>query len=133
MERILPGEGEVSAAIRVLQDLRLRNHRYCDVLCADALYAQAPFINAVVRQNMHALVKVKQDNYHLVRDMDELMAKEPPYVFRGVTPKDEPIENNQGVTYDIELWDAEGFTSWEQVDCPLGCVKARETKNATCS
>ncbi len=133
MERILPGEGEVSAAIRVLQDLRLSNHRYCDIFCADALYAQAPFINAVVSQGMDVLVKVKQDNYHLVRDMDELMAREPPYVFRGVTPKDEPIENNQGVTYDLELWDAEGFTSWEQVDCPLRCVKVRETKKVTCN
>ena len=133
MERILPGEGEVSAAIRVLQDLRLSNHRYCDILCADALYAQAPFINAVVSQGMDVLVKVKQDNYHLVRDMDELMAREPPYVFRGVTPKDEPIENNQGVTYDLELWDAEGFTSWEQVGCPLRCVKVRETRKVTCN
>jgi hypothetical protein len=31
------------------------------------------------------------------------------------------------------LLEGQGFTSWEQVDCPLGCVKARETKNATCS
>lgn len=131
MERILPGEGEVAAAMRALEDLRLRNHRYCDILCADALYAKAPFINAVIEQNMYVLVKVKQDYYHLVRDMDGLVAAEPPQVFCGVTPRDEPIESNHGVTYDVELWDAEGFTSWEQVNCPLRCVKVRETKKVT--
>jgi hypothetical protein len=131
MERILPGEGEVSAAIRVLAELRLRNHRYCDILCADALYAQAPFINAVVGQNMHVLVKIKQDSYHLVRDMNGLVAGEPPQVLYGVTPIDEPVESNHGVSYDLELWDAEGFTSWEQVIRPLRCVKVRETRKVT--
>jgi len=131
MERISPGEGEVMAAIRALEDLRLRNHRYCDIICADALYAKAPFINAVIEQNMHVLVKVKQDYYHLVRDMDGLMAAEPPQVFYGVTSRDEPIMSNHGVSYDVELWDAEGLTSWEQVNCPLRCVKVRETKKVT--
>lgn len=40
---------------------------------AEALYAQAPFTNAVVAQNTHVLIEVRQDYYHLIRDMDVLV------------------------------------------------------------
>ena len=69
-----PDEGEVTAAIRLLGKAQHRNWRYCDMICADALYAQAPFINAVSALGKWIIIKLKQDNYHLVRDMDGLMS-----------------------------------------------------------
>jgi len=132
MERVLPGEGEVSAAMRVLDKAYHRNYRYCDILCGDALYAQARFINAVVEQGKHVVIKVKQEDRHLVRDMDGLVRNQPPQaVVYGVTPKGELVKGCGGVTYDVELWDEEDFTSWDKVCCPLRCVKVRETKKVT--
>ena len=133
MERIKPGEGEVTAAIRLLGKVQHRNWRYYDIVCVDALYAQAPFINIVNAQNKWVVIKVKQDDYHLVRDMDGLVAGCPPDVeLNGITPKGEPIPNNHGVTYSVKIWDEEDFTSWDGVDCPLRCLKVVETKTTTC-
>lgn len=133
MERIEPGEGEVTAAIRLLGKAQHRNWRYCDMICADALYAQAPFINAVSALGKWIIIKLKQDNYHLVRDMDGLVADRSPDVeLVGITPKGEPIPINHGVTYSVEIWDEEGFTSWDGVDRPLRCLKVVETKITTC-
>jgi hypothetical protein len=133
MERIEPGEGEVTAAIRLLEKTQHRNWRYCDMVCADALYARAPFINAVSALGKWVIIKLKQDNYHLVRDMDGLVADRSPDVeLVGITPKGEPITNNHGVTYNVEIWDEEGFTSWDGVDRPLRCLKVVETKITTC-
>ncbi|MCR4427517.1 MAG: hypothetical protein NUW23_15260, partial [Firmicutes bacterium] len=42
MERVLPGEGEFRAAMRALGKAYHRTYRYYGILCADALYAQAP-------------------------------------------------------------------------------------------
>lgn len=92
-----PGEGEVTAAIRLLGKAQHRNRRYCDMICADALYAQAPFINAVSALGKWVI---------LVRDMDGLVADRSPDVeLVGITPKGEPIPINHGVTYSVEIWD----------------------------
>jgi len=132
MMRIMPGETEVKAALRAIEEAYRWNWRYCDIICADALYAQAPFINAVVGQNKDVVVKVKREELNIVKDMEGLIAKRPPDVtLRGVTPKDEPVPEGHGVRYDVELWDEEGFTSWEQVCSPLRCVKVRETRKVT--
>jgi hypothetical protein len=132
MERVLPGETEVAAAIRMIEEVYGRNFRYCDIICADALYAQAPFINAVIEQRKHVVIKVKQEELHIIKDIAGLIAKRPPDVtLYGVTPKGERIPDSHGVSYDVELWDEEGFTSWEQVNAPLRCVKVREIKRVT--
>ncbi len=44
IERIKPGEGELTVAIRLLREAASRNNRYSDIICADAYYAVAPFI-----------------------------------------------------------------------------------------
>jgi len=132
MMRIMPGESEVEAALRAIHHAYQQNWRYCDIICADALYAQAPFINAVVDQNKDVVVKVKREELHIVRDMKGLVAKRGPDVsLYGVTPKGEPVPTGHGVSYDIKLWDEEGLTSWEQVRVPLRCVLVRETKKVT--
>ncbi|MDI7247278.1 MAG: hypothetical protein QME92_07385 [Bacillota bacterium] len=41
MQRVLPGETEVAAAMRMIEEVCGRNFRYCDIICADALYALA--------------------------------------------------------------------------------------------
>ncbi len=133
MERTKPGEGAATAAIRLWGKVEHRNWRYCDMLCVNALYAQAPFISAVNELGRWVVIKLKQDYYDLVRDMDGLVAGRPPDVeLSGMTPKGEPIPNNHGVTSSVRAWDEEGFTSWDGVDCPLRCLKVVETKTTTC-
>lgn len=72
------GEGEMTAALRLLRSLYQRHFRYADILVFDALFAKAPVIKEVLAQNKIAVIKVKQENYHIVRDADELFQKHKP-------------------------------------------------------
>ena len=80
IERIKPGEGELTVAIRLLREAASRNNRYSDIICADAYYAVAPFINEVLEQHKHVVIKIKQEDRALVRDMDGLVANKGPDV-----------------------------------------------------
>jgi hypothetical protein len=66
IERIAPGEGEQTAAIRLLKQLQQRLCRYADIVILDSLYATAAVINEVVGQNKIAVIRVKQENYHII-------------------------------------------------------------------
>jgi len=114
-------KGEVSAAIEAVRELYRRHWRYCHVIAVDALYAQAPFINEVISQRKDVVVKVKQEERHIVKDAEGL--------FRGKGPDFEGKEIRFGRNvYDVKIWDEEGFTSWENVKAPLRCLKVEEIK-----
>jgi hypothetical protein len=133
MERVRPGEGEFTAAIRLLKEAAKRNNSYSDIICADALYAAAPFINEVLEQHKHVVIKVKQEDRALVKDMDGLVAnREPDVILHGVTPKGEKGKDGHGVNYNLKIWDEENFTSWDGVKSPLRCLKVEETRVTTC-
>jgi hypothetical protein len=48
IERIKPGGGELTAAIRPLKETAKRNNSCSDIICADALYAVGSFMNEVL-------------------------------------------------------------------------------------
>lgn len=122
--RIPKGEGETTTARKTMASLYERICRYCDIVTVDSLYAQAPFINEVLRQGKDVVVRVKNENYNIIKDADGLFAKlSPHYTRRNVK-----LSQNSRTIYDVELWDAENFTSWEQVNKPLRCIKVRETR-----
>ncbi len=72
LQRIPAGKGETTVAIEVLKDLYQRHWRYCDIITVDALYAKAPFINEVLSQYKDVVVRVKQENYEIIKDADAL-------------------------------------------------------------
>ena len=80
MERIKPGEGELTAAIRILREVNSRDNRYCDIICADALCTVAPLINEVSDQRKYVVINIKQEDRALVRDMDGLVSNREPDV-----------------------------------------------------
>ena len=133
MERTKPGEGELTAAMRILREVSSRNNRYSDIICADVSYAVAPFINEVSDQRKYVVIEIKQEDRALVKDMDGLVAnKEPDVTLHGVTPKGEKGKDGHGVNYDLKIWDEENFASWGNVKSPLRCLKVEETRTTTC-
>jgi hypothetical protein len=87
----------------------------------------------VLEQHKHVVIKIKQEDRALVRDMDGLVAnKGPDVTLHGVTPKGEKGKDGHGVNYDLKIWDEENFTSWDKVKVPLRCLKVWETRIATC-
>jgi hypothetical protein len=85
LEPIRAGEDEVAAARRLLQRV-IRNYpRAFDLILADSLYAQTPFIDFVLSLGKHALVVFKQEQRELYQEALAAIAEQKPIQgeFRG--------------------------------------------------
>ena len=80
LERIRPGEGEVGAARRLVARILGRAGRLIDVITADALYLEAPFIEMVLAAGKHVVVVMKQEGRDLYQDAARLRALHAPQV-----------------------------------------------------
>jgi hypothetical protein len=114
VELLRPGEGEETAAKRLLERVFANYPRYFDVVSGDALYFDAPFINFCLEHKKHALVVVKGDHRLLLQDAQGLFAQQPGQLWQ---------DGRRAVRY----WDAEGFTTAEGVNKPLRVVHTQET------
>lgn len=131
LERILPGEGEQTAALRLLKNLYREQCRYADIITFDSLYASAPVINEVLEQNKIAVIRVKKENYHIIQDAAGLFAGRSPDYDRVLSLKSSWYDEDragQKYRYLVKLWDGEGFESWKGVKAPLRVLKVEETR-----
>jgi hypothetical protein len=114
VELLRPGEGEVSAAKRLLERVCVTYSRYFDAVVGDGLYLEAPFINFCLDHHKHVIVVVKDDRRLLLQDAQGLFSQRAPGQW---------TEGRQTVQY----WDEEGFTSCEGVAKPLRVLHTFET------
>jgi Transposase DDE domain len=114
VELLRPGEGEETAAKRLLERVFANYPRFFDVVGGDALYFDAPFINFCLEHHKHALVVVKGDQRLLLQDAQGLFAQQPPQIW-------------QDRQRTVQSWDADGFTTCEGVKQPLRVVHTLET------
>ncbi len=84
------------------------------MVCGDALYLDAPFINFCLAHHKHALVVIKGDQRLLLQDAQGVFAQQPPQTW--------PERRRT-----IQSWDADGFTTCAGVQQPLRVVHTRET------
>jgi hypothetical protein len=125
IKRIPKGEGELTAAKKLVDELNRDHHQYCDIIVVDSLFINAPFINRVLSYNKDPVIRVKQEN-NLIKNAEGLFKnREPDHVFEDVTPKDEEVTS--GELYDIEIWEEEDFT-WSNVNKSLRVLKVKETR-----
>jgi len=126
INRIPKGEGEITAAKKLVNELNEDHYQYCDVIVGDSLYINAPFINTVLRNNKDVVVRVKQKNNLMIKDAKGLFKnRKPDHTFEDISPQDK--EKTSGTFYDIEIWDEENF-KWSDVDVPLRVLKVKERK-----
>jgi len=131
LERILQGEGEIKAAIRLLKSLYQRHFRYADILVFDALFARAPVIKEVLLQNKIAVIRVKQENYHIIKDAEALFENREPDLEETLSLKSDFYAEDQAgqkYRYRVRMWDEENFTSWEEAPTALRVLKVEETR-----
>jgi hypothetical protein len=114
VELLRPGEGEETAAKRLLERVFANYPRFFDVVCGDALYLDAPFLNFCLDHGKHALVVVKGEHRLLLQDAQGLFAGLPGQVW-------------QDHRRTVRCWDADGFTTAEGVKQPLRVVHTEET------
>ncbi len=113
LELILPHEGEVTAAARLLDRVFVNYARLVDVISADALYLQAPFIRSVLQAGKHVVIVMKQEDRELFQDADQL---------RGLVPS-QLIDDGPRTT---RLWDISDLTSFTTLGQSVRVVWAQE-------
>lgn len=110
-----PGEDEVACAIRLLDRILRRYPRAFDVVVADGLYARGSFFEEVLSHGKHAIAVLKDERRDLFKDAMG--------VFKTLKPE---VIQEKNLTQ--EVWDVEGFTSWDGFGKPVRVVHSKETK-----
>ncbi len=114
LEPQMPGEDEISAAIRLLERIFLNYPRAFDVVIADGLYARAPFFKAVTAHRKHVIAVLKDDRRNLLQDAMGIFSQQQPVVF-------------QQKNVSRKCWDVEGFASWTSLGREVRVVRSIET------
>ncbi len=91
-------EGELTGGKRLIRKLKERHGRFADVVVADALYLNAPFINTLLECGMDVVIRLKDEKRLIFQDAEGLINQG-----RG---KKESFRNGKTK---IEVWDLNGF------------------------
>lgn len=91
-------EGELTGGKRLIQKLYEKYNRFADVIVADALYMNAPWINAVLKIHMDAVVRVKDERLNIVKDALGLFKN-----------RKHDYEWEASKKLKVRAWDEEGF------------------------
>jgi len=119
IEWLQPGEGEDTAALRLLEKLPdLYGSRFFDVLLLDALYAQAPVFKLAERRGWELVVSLKQNQRELYQSAIRLFAHRP--------ADGSGAEQHDGKRYQFQLWDSEGLPFSADYPQPVRVVRSEE-------
>jgi len=107
-------EGEETTAIRLVERLRKTYGRWLDVIIADGLYANGPFLSTLDRLGFGAVIVIKKDTDEPLREALNLWAGKPP---------DETVEDKEAGNF-IELWDCKNLQTLSTFKGPIRVTRA---------
>jgi hypothetical protein len=61
-------EGEITGAKRLIKKLYKEFHHFADIIVADALYCKSTWVKEVLSIGMDAVIRVKDERLHIVKD-----------------------------------------------------------------
>lgn len=119
IEWLRPGEGEDTAALRLLKRLPdLYGSRFFDILLLDALYAQAPVLQLARATGWDVVISLKQNLPDLYQSAVRLFARR--------SPDQTYTERRDHKTYKIQLRDTEGLPFTTEHPEPVRVVRSEE-------
>jgi hypothetical protein len=119
LEWVRPGEGEDTAALRLLERLpELYGNRFFDILLLDSLYAQAPLLKLARRIGWDVVITLKQEKRDLYPDAQGR--------FQGCSPDHPLCEQKAGTTTEVRLWQAEGLPFTDDYPQPVRVLCSEE-------
>lgn len=120
LEWLKPGEGEDTAALRLLSNLPERyGSRFFDILLLDALYAQAPVFKLAAQLGWDLVVSLKQNHRELYQSAVRLFARRPADCHL--------TQQRGGKSYQIQLWDTAGLPFSADYPEPVRVVRTEES------
>ncbi len=119
IEWLRPGEGEDTAALRLLTHLpSLYGSRFFDILLLDALYAQTPVLDLTQKIGWDVVISLKQNSRDLYQSAVRLFAHRPPDATFD--------EQRDHKTYHVQLWETEGLPFTADNPQPVRVVRSEE-------
>lgn len=119
VEWLQPGEGEDTAALRLLTRLPpLYGSRFFDILLLDSLYLQAPVLQLAERIGWDLVITLKQENRDLYQSAMRLFESRP--------PDEEFTEQLPGKHYQVRLWEVDGLPFTDDHPQPVRVVWSQE-------
>jgi len=113
LEVVGAGEGEVVAARRLINRILANYSRLIDVITADALYLEAPFLRMLLDAGKHFVIVMKQEQRDLFQDADQLRSL--------INPRQ--IKDGDCTT---RLWDISDLTSFTTLGQSVRVIWAEE-------
>lgn len=123
IEPVRAGEGEVTAAFRLVTRLAKNYGRWIDCIVADHGFAGAPFLNHVRSTGLHYIVRVKDEERRF-------LTKAAAERFAQRTADSSWTEQIGHDNLRVAAWDEEGFTAWKGLEQPARVVVCDETELA---
>jgi len=124
IEWLRPGEGEDTAALRLLARLpELYGSRFFDILLLDSLYAQAPVLQLAQKIGWDVVITLKQEKRDLYQDaLGLFQARGPDQTFTEFQP---------GKTYAVRLWEESGLPFTRDHPQPVRVIRTQEEVTET--
>ena len=113
------GETEVACSLDLLKDLTGKlGRRFIDILVADAIYLQAPFVREVESLGLDWVINLKDNQPNLLAEAGRLTAGRPQY-------------HETTTQQDLKLWHVPEV-DWPAADRTVRVVKTVRVQNAKC-
>lgn len=109
-------EGELTAAIRLLRRVK-QTFGWLEVVVADGLYPNGPFLTAVKQLRMSAVIIAKKDGDEPLKEALAIWGDKPP----------QEVVDDKKADERIELWDCRDITTLSTYDGPIRVVRAQIT------
>ena len=89
-------EGELTGGKRLIERLKKRHGHFADVIVADALYLNAPFINTLKENGLEGVIRLKDERRMIFQDAERLFKQDEDkaYFAKMLTGTDENIEDS---------------------------------------
>ena len=118
-EWLQPGEGEETAALRLLRRLPQQYGTRCfDLLLLDALYAQAAVLELAQKSGWEVVISLKQNSRDWYQFAVRWFARRP--------PEDSCSESQDHKIYRVQIWDTEGLPFSIDHPEPVRVVRSEE-------
>lgn len=125
LEWLQPGEGEDTAALRLLSRLpALYGSPFFDILLLDSLYAQAPALRLAQQIGWDLVVTLKQQRRELYQSAQGWFRTQPPEVVFE--------DHSQGACRQVQLWHSEGLPFSADYPQLVRVVRSEEQLSRSC-
>lgn len=125
LEWLAPGEGEDTAALRLLTRIPERyGSRFFDILLLDSLYPQARVLRLAKDMGWDVVITLKQEARELYQNAAGLFHHRPP----GRTF----VDQAPGATREVRLWQTDGLPFSDDYPEPMRILRTEETLTRSC-